>query len=161
MDQYKKRINEKEDLNPNICIHSKIRLYLSNIEDVANRDGYNVYDKLYTVLAHEYLHYHQYFCLFSNGRHVPSSIINAINTYRPGAIVKESLASYFEYIYGICKRYYNISNDLKLSWTKHSVDYWPYSGAGYIVNDYHFMAIFYESLFSFHGALTLLFKSMP
>lgn len=53
-------------------------------------------------------------------------------------VVKESLASYFEYTYCDLKNFYNTKCALKEDWDEISVVDYPYSGARYFLGDSHF-----------------------
>lgn len=129
-----------------------IILYLENIWDYCEENNFNYYEMIFTVFAHEYLHLHHYDCLH---KHNSFKLDNAINKYNPGTIVKESLASYFEYSYALIKGYNDIANILIDSWNKNDENYWPYAGAKTIRNYSHFDYIFYESLHSFKNALII------
>ena len=45
------------------------------------------------------------------------------------------VTSYFERAYALCKKYYDISNELIDSWNKNDKNFWPYAGAKTIDNN--------------------------
>ena len=129
-----------------------ITLFLENIWDYCQENNLEFYAMIYTVLAHEYLHLYHYLFLH---RFNSFKIDKGINKYKPGEIIKESLASYFEHTYASCKNYDDIANLLSDGWSRYSEDYWPYAGAKMIRNHSHFTEIFRESLNSFNDALMI------
>lgn len=131
----------------------QIILYLDNIKDCAQNNGYEFIDAVCATLSHEYFHSHHYYaiCLGS----VPE-----INCYNPGTIVKESLASWFECKYCEEKLHKQpMAQGLKDSWktvADHYWDFWSYAGACLIRDKGHFAEVFNESLTSFFGAAKIL-----
>ena len=94
---------------------------------------------IFTVFAHEYFHLHHYVWLH---KHNSINLDKGINKYNLGTIIKESLASYFGRTYALCKKYYDISNELIDSWNKNDENFWPYAGAKAIENNSLLMIFF-------------------
>ena len=94
---------------------------------------------IFTVFAHEYFHLHHYVWLH---KHNSINLDKGIEKYNFGTIIKESLASYFERAHALCKKYYDISNELIDSWNKNDENFWPYAGAKAIENNSLLMIFF-------------------
>ena len=126
----------------------EIVLYVNNIYNAKDNYG-GLLNAFEAVIAHEMFHYY-HFCkteiTYYDYKNNESMFIpwefSQRNDYL-SSVVKESFASYFEWIY--CTEN-NISNDVSSSWYEHSVNVYPYSGARYINDKNDFIHLVNSSL---------------
>ena len=126
----------------------EIVLYVNNIYNAKDNYGglLNAYE---AVIAHELFHYF-HFCLTEISYY---DYINNESIYLPwefsqrndylSRVIKESFASYFEYLY--CNAN-NIKNPVAYSWDMHSITIYPYSGAKFIKDENDFIDLINYSL---------------
>ncbi len=112
----------------------EIVLYTKNIESsCANSNEYlKAFEK---TVAHELFHFFHYYLLSLEGKDY--DIINRKDA--TAKVIKESLASYFEYSY--CNAH-GLPFDKYAIWFKHEPSFFPYAGAKFIENDAQFYEIF-------------------
>ncbi len=112
----------------------EIVLYTKNIE--SSCENSSEYLKAFEkTFAHELFHFWHYYLLYLEGKDY--DIINRIDA--TSKVIKESLASYFEYSY--CNMH-GIPFDKYAMWFKHEPSFFPYAGAKFMENDDHFYEIF-------------------
>ena len=75
-------------------------------------------------------------------KHNSINLDKGIGKYNLGTIIKESLDIYFGRAYALCKKYYDISNELIDSWNKNYENFCPYAGAKTIDNNSLLMTFF-------------------
>ncbi len=122
-----------------------ITLYVKAIEQHASNLGISYYQALEVTFIHELFH----------AFHYKNNNVELVErTDYTSEVIKESLASFFEYAY--CSKYgYSISaNNLAKSWAQYSVYCYPYSGAINFKNSWcNFVDIFDLSLKDMDNAL--------
>ena len=150
IDNHKKVKNVQNEYYENNNICPKIVLYLDNIYDSSVENKYIFEHLLFTVLAHEYLHFHHISIIYEANF---SRVINKLGSYNPGKIIKESLASYFEYCYANLKGYKMIAINTRNEWHNYDEKFNPYSGAKTIRDENHFSIIFEVSISSLENAM--------
>ncbi len=135
---------------------STIILYLHNIKDFSIQDNVNYDNLLYTVFAHEYFHFHHYFNIKEENKPNHKKYLSKLNTYIPAKVIKEGLASYFEYEYAMIKGYFAIAKRTENSWYNNDMNYYPYAAAKHIIDKSHFKEIFIVSLHDIKQAYKIL-----
>ena len=131
-----------------IHYQKKIILYTKNIEKYA-KDNSIFYDEAFgQVIMHELFHAYHY----------KDNNEELIRRYDyTSEVVKESLASYFEYCW--CETFgIKTADSIKRSWTKNSVLNYPYSGAYNIYSNLNFKKVYETSLVDMDAALRMLLK---
>ena len=126
----------------------EIVLYVNNIYNAKDNYG-GLLNAFEAVIAHEMFHYY-HFCKTeisyydykcNDNMYIPWEFSQR-NDYL-SSVVKESFASYFEWMY--CTEN-NISNDVSSSWYKYSINVYPYSGARCISDKNYFTHLVNSSL---------------
>ncbi len=130
----------------------EIVLYTKNIESSCkNSSEYlKVFEKTF---AHELFHFLHYYLLYVAEK--DEDILNRIDA--TSKVIKESLASYFEYSY--CNSH-GIPFDKNEMWDKYEPSFFPYAGAKFIWNDAQFNEIFELSSDLDAALRKLLFKDL-
>ena len=127
----------------------EIVLYTKNIE--SSCENSSEYLKAFEkTFAHELFHFWHYTFLYLEKK--DEDILNRIDA--TSKVIKESLASYFEYSY--CNTH-GIPFDKYAMWFKHEPSFFPYAGAKSIENNEQFYNIFKLSS-DFDAALRTLFS---
>ena len=114
----------------------KIILYIRNIEKNSTSYG-GLLQALEAAMSHEYFHWYHH--LISREHH--NLEFEQRHDYLSN-IIKESFADYFCSVY--CE--YNMIIFDENHWYDHSVRIFPYSGATFITDFYHFKKLFHRSL---------------
>ena len=104
----------------------RIILYSKNIEKSARKLGVNPKDRLMATFIHELFHAYHY----ENDK---GELVNREDY--TSSVVKESLASAFEWLYCFKSKLNTVCDDLYKSWYRSSVLHYPYSGAMGLVDD--------------------------
>ena len=122
-----------------------ITLYVNAINQHANNLRIPYIQALEVTFIHELFH----------AFHHKNNNIELVNRWDyTSQVVKESLASYFEYRYCIKYNYLAAAKDLDKSWLQYSVYCYPYSGAlSFKKNNCNFKDIFDISLTDMDGSL--------
>ncbi len=106
-----------------------IILYVNNIYKASIKNNISLDDYIKEVFVHELFHYYHYNFKFNNIELLSRSDYTS-------SIIKESLASYVEYMYAERKGL-NTKNSLEQSWKEYPVTCYPYSGAiNFLFDDY-------------------------
>lgn len=104
----------------------RIILYTKNIEKSARKLGVDPKDRLMATFIHELFHAYHY----ANDK---GELANREDY--TSSVVKESLASAFEWLYCFKSKLNSVCDDLYKSWYRSSVLHYPYSGAMELVDD--------------------------